>query len=752
MKNLIVLLVTMNIIIMFNFNSMADGKEKEIIIENRQFKLIIGSNATAKSLVLKATNEECLMPGENLPVFSATQERPYNNEVKLSHLNMKHTFQADTIYRQDDKLIVGFETIPYKAVFHVKIAPQYIRFSLEDFIFKPEDYPSYMKMTPPPATEICLLQLPVKNMKNFGEWLNVSWDDNVSVNVLATDEYAQIDSESRNGYRIMKANVVKDIKLKGAGAALIVCETKNLLDNVAQVEEDFNLPRGVKSRRNELINASYLWTYTANLQNIDEVIQYAKKGGFRCMMLYYPCFLDADGYKKLGNYKWDKTKYPNGKEDLIKMLNKIKSAGITPGFHFLHSHIGLDSKYITPVPDYRLNLVKTFNLAENLGITDTTIFVEQNPEGLTMADDCRVLKVGTELISYKKFTTTWPYKFSGCVRGIDKTTVNSLPRGYTIGLLDVSEFGATSVYIDQRTSLQDEIAEKIANIYDAGFQFVYFDGSEGVNPPFGYNVPLAQYRVFRRLKPEPIFAEGAAKSHFSWHMLSGGNAFDQFSPEYQKEAIRKHPAEEAPRMQKDFTRINFGWLGYWRPSSETIGTQPDILEYVTSRAAAWDCPISMCSLPEQLAGHARTADNLEVLRRWEEVRAQHWLTETQKKMLQNLNQEHLLLLDEQKKFELVPYDQITDIANGSKEVRAFIFQRKGDYYVVYWHISGNKKLELPLNFKDVTLYKTLGQKENFTSTGNKSIIVPVSNRRYLKTKNITKEQLIAAFKNVKIVK
>lgn len=173
---------------------------------------------------------------------------------------------------------------------------------------------------------------------------------------------------------------------------------------------------------------------------------------------------------------------------------------------------------------------------------------------------------------------------------------------------------------------------KIANIYDAGFQFIYFDGSEGVNPPpFGINVGLAQYRVFKRLEPQPLFAEGAAKSHFSWHMLSGGNAFDIFRPEVLKEETRKWPAEEASRMRHDFTRINFGWLGYWAPGEATIGTQPDMLEYVTSIAAAWDCPpISIHSNLEAFAAHLRTEDNLEVIRRWEEVRAGHWLTEEQK--------------------------------------------------------------------------------------------------------------------------
>ncbi len=444
--------------------------------------------------------------------------------------------------------------------------------------------------------------------------------------------------------------------------------------------------------------------------------------------------------------------YPDGKEDLEKMLNKIKGEGIAPGFHFLHTHIGRESSYVTPVPDHRLNLLKHFTLAEPLGMTDTEIYIEQNPRDITMADGMRVLKLGTELISYEGYTTTWPYKFTGCTRGIDGTTVNSQPRGHIFGLLDVSEFGRQrSVYLDQNTSLQDEIAEKIADIYDAGFQFCYFDGSEGVNPPFWFNVSAAQWKVFKRLDPEPVFAEGAAKTHFTWHMLSGGNAFDVFRPEVLKEEIRNWPAEQASRMKADFSRVNFGWLGYFLPSDNTVGTQPDMLEYATSRAAAWDCPVSLSGNLNNLRAHPRTRDNLEVLRRWEEVRARNWLTEDQKRMLQELEQEHILLLNEQEEFELVPYDQIDNVANGSREVRAFIFERNNDLYVVYWHISGSGKLELPLSSGNVKLMEQLDREIPVHSDKADHITIPVSDRRYLVAKNIKRDELISAFKNARII-
>ncbi len=733
-------------------NNVRDIKCGDVVIENEQFRLVIGSNAVAKSLILKSTGEECLMQGENIAIFSVTQERPYQNEIKLAHPNKKTTFQADSIYREGDQLIVSFELVPYEAIIKIKETSAYVGFTLEGFKVDPDAYPAaYFNITPPPATELRLLQLSVRNREYFGEWLNVSWDDKVAVNVLATDEYACIDSEGRNGYRILTATAVKDIKFKGTGAALIVCKTDDLLDNIAQIEEDFNLPKGVESRRSDMINASYYWTANINPGNVDENIKYAKMGGFRTMNIYYPAFEGFGDYDMIGSYEIDRRLFPGGKEDLRKMLDKIKAAGITPGVHFLHPHIGRKSKYVTPVPDYRLNIVKSFNLSENLGRRDTVVFVEQNPQGSPMADGCRVLRVGTELISYKSYTTSWPYKFIGCTRGIDNTTVNGMPKGSTIGILDVSEFGATSVYIDQRTSLQDEVAEKMADIYDAGFQFIYFDGSEGVNPPFGHNVALAQYKVFKRLNPAPLFAEGAAKSHFSWHMLSGGNAFDVFAPEVLKEEARKWPGTEIHRMRQDFTRVNFGWLAYRLPSEKTVGTQPDMLEYVTSIAASWDCPIAIQTKLHLFEAHPRTADNLEVLRRWEEVRAQHWLTVEHRKMLQNLKQEHHLLLDEQGRFELVPYDQVVDIAGGSKEIRAFIFQRQNIPYVVYWHISGNKKLELPLQPSEVTLYEKLGQKVAISSGTDGRITVPAGDRRYIKANGLTKKQLLEALSNARIV-
>ncbi len=169
-----------------------------------------------------------------------------------------------------------------------------------------------------------------------------------------------------------------------------------------------------------------------------------------------------------------------------------------------------------------------------------------------------------------------------------------------------------------------------------------------------------------------------------------------------------------------------------------------MFEYGTSRAAAWDCPVTMMENVEAFKSHPRTDDILEVMRRWEDVRAKKWLTEDQKLALRNLDQEHILLINEDKEYELVPYDQIQGVAGNSKDILAFIFERNGENYVVYWHSNGSGSLDLALDSKDISLqYELSGDQVPF-AVENNGISIPVGGRCYLKSK-LSKEKLILAF-------
>ena len=735
LKLSIVTIILLSIISsMVSCNNDSKRKTDDIIIENGEFKLVLNSGGIAKSLLHKPTGQECLMKGVDLPLFSITQERPYDNEHQLAYPAIRKEFPSDTIYRVNNTLVVGFELIDYIAYIDLNITNDYIGFILDKLEYHMVEIGNKRKTE---IDEFTLLQLPLKERTNFGEWLNVMWDENVAINLLATDPTTRIDSDSRCGYKIVRAGGVEEVQIEGISAALIASRTEELLNHIERVERDYNLPLGVESRRSSEYKNSYYELRNVTIDNIDEHINFAKLGGFKQMVVYYTDFAAS-----MGHFPW-KAEYPNGIKDLQEIVKKIEEAGMIAGLHLHYNKAGINDPYVTPNPDPRLNVREIFTLAKNVNKSDNIITVEENPRGCTLEDGRRYLKIGNELVSYENYTITPPYRFTGCQRGALNSSPNNTEAGYMIGILDVDTW-PVFVRFNQKSNIQKEVAERLSDIYDqAGFKFVYFDGAEDVPPPSWYNVSKAQLALYDAFENKPIFSEGACKSHFSWHILTRGNAFDIFRPEVIKEATKIHPIAEAKLVSNDFTGIDFGWIDYVAPGERTIGIQPDMLEYITSRAAGWNSIISFIGNLDQLKRHPRTADNLEVIRRWEEVRANDLLTTEQKRELQETDQEHILLINENRDYELVPYRELTDVAGGSSKIRAFIFERKKSTWIVCWHTSGETEIMLPVSGKNIKVFEELG-KEILMEEADNGIKLKVGNRKYAQF-NLSQEEVIEMF-------
>lgn len=715
---------------------------KKFTFENKNFCLTVREDAVAESLVYKPNGEELLLSGEDIPMFSVTQLRPFNNEIKLIYMNKRTAFQASKLAVEGNQILVDFEIVPYKAVISFEIRDEYMTFTLTDFIVPPEFYPSYMCMDLPPVEEFRLLQLPVRHRANFGQWINAVWDDTASVCVLAANPEALIDSEKHRNYRVLTATAKKEVQLKGTSAALIVSGGQEpFLGAVDSLERDLGLPLGVESRKNPILNRSVYWTLDLCPQNLDEHLKYAKMGGFQFMLLYYECMCPRAGYRTCGDYSISE-RFPGGYEELRETLQKIKAAGIIPGFHFLHTHIGQYTKYVTPVCDGRLNTIGNYSLAAPIGLGDEDIFVCENPKNAPMHPDRRVMRIGGELVTYEGFTTEPPYRFYGIHRGYWNTTVTAHGRSDIAAILDVSEYGASSVYIDQNSDLQDEIAQEIAKVYDCGFEFIYFDGSEGAVAPYEYHVPNAQYRVLKKLGSTPIFCEGAAKAHFNWHHLNGANAFDVFATDEFKDMLDRHPLAEAPMMEQDFSRLDFGWWAF------RTDTRRDIYEYGTSRAFGWDSRISMMASLDCFAENPRSGDILEVLRRWEHARKLGLFSAEEKEQLRKGGTEHTLLINEEGTYELVPYFQIQGAFSGAADLWAYAFERCGKSYALVWHNSGSAKVKIPLS--DAKYERDLGKEVLPTENTDGGIALTVEASAYLSAE-IGLEAMIEAIRKASVI-
>ena len=718
--------------------------EREIVVENDACRLTLGRDASVKSLVVKHTGVECVDAGMRLPAFSVSVDRPFHNEVKLIQPNKATTYPAVHLRRRGDMLYAGFEHDLYEAKVQVIVKPGYLGFKLVDFPCDRRPTYDYLKMDLPPVAAFRLLQLPVKDRANFGDWLNACWDEQAAVAVVGTSPHPDIDHEKRAGVKILFGDARRGIRLRGAEVALIAAPGREaFLDAMDALECDYGLPRGVKSRRSpEISEFIFHLSQGFSPATVDELIGYAKKGGFRLVTMNMGDVTKEIGsWGRFGDYEMRTDHYPNGLDDLRAVLAKFHAAGIKVGLHTLHSHIGLKSHYVTPVADPRLNKTRRFTLAEALpkntnDLASITVF--EPTADVTRFPACRVLQFGGELLSYEDYTEEPPYRFLGVKRCAWNTLPAAHPRGEVGGILDISEYGSPmSCYVDQNTDLQDEVAETLAKYYNCGFDYIYLDGSEGVNAPFNYHVANAQWRVWKRLVPEPILAEGAAKTHFGWHMLSGANAFDCFSPVIFKEKLREYPFKQAPVTAQDMSRVDFGWWGCWAPGSrdwwgKDKGVQADMWEYGAGVATAWNCAGAILMPLNELRKHPRIDDILETMRRWADLRRKGLLKDEWRAALKNYDQEHHLLLLPDGSYDLVAYEQLS--VKGDKEgpVRAFVFERGGETWVVYWHCSSEGELKLAASGDGMALYDDFAASPIHLEAANGVVKLPCGKRRYLK--------------------
>jgi hypothetical protein len=246
-------------------------------------------------------------------------------------------------------------------------------------------------------------------------------------------------------------------------------------------------------------------------------------------------------------------------------------------------------------------------------------------------------------------------------------------------------------------------------------------------------------------------------------MITRSNAYDIVAPaEGMKDFCRLMPCPTAAERTKDFSRIEFGWLG----RLEDPDASPDVWEYVISRAAAWDCPISLRAEPSKIASNPRWEDCLDALRTWEDARLENHLSDTQRQMLRNVRpedahyvpcydqrgiweniqanrdltpvqrriladrREHHLFANEQGEYELVP---IIEVPLEGTAVKAYAFQRASrpkDTYVLIWAVDGEVELQLPVADDSLSAMRPFGTEIPLRRTADKTVVT-IGGRSYL---------------------
>jgi len=634
----------------------------------------------------------------------------------------------------DGILKLSFGDTGVTAGVKVKAKPNYLAFELAE-------------LEGPEVRMVTLGRLPVKPLAHFGSWLNTVWDDDLALCFMAANVATDCRSSrsDEHGCVISLARAHPEVKLVGAEYVILAAPRETVLDAIDAFEVDYGLPRGGKQRQLPDQKWSYFWP-SPTPESIDEDIEWALRGGFKQFCISYTAFSSS-----AGNFPW-RGSYPNGLEDLKAIIAKVRAAGLSPGIHIHFNKAHKRDPYVTPVPDPRLYKDRETTLMADVDEAADFLATATPPKDWPTEDGQRELQLGDEIIEYAKLSLEEPFGFAGCRRGALGTTAAAHMKDDTIYRLGVDRGWPIFIRFDQSTDIQQEVAEYLGSIYEeCGFEWTYFDGSEDVYDPYWYLVPKAQLEVYSRMSPEPTTCEAAACTHFSWHMMSRSNAYDSESPEKLKDFCRKRPCVRAARNTENFTGVDFGWLTYTPRTPKTIGTQPDHIEFYWSRAAAWDCPVAFHTTPSRLKSNARSTDSIEIIRNWEEARMSGWLSDEQREQLRNVEQEHILLVNEKGERELLPYDQIEQCAGGNDELRAFVFERGDEAWVVFWHTYGEGVVHLDLPPDKVKLWRPLGTEVNLKQVDGK-LAIEFSDRQFLQGVGITRQQLVRAFEEATVQK
>ena len=271
-------------------------------------------------------------------------------------------------------------------------------------------------------------------------------------------------------------------------------------------------------------------------------------------------------------------------------------------------------------------------------------------------------------------------------------------------------------------------------------------------------------------------------------MITRSNAYDTIvSADGMKDFCRLMPCPTAAERTKDFSRIDFGWLGRFGASKSGY-SGPDVWEYVISRAAAWDCPISLRLDLDEVASNPRRDDCFDVLKTWEDARLANRLSQPQREMLVNVrpehahyvrafqqremwnrrvtnrdltdaqhailadHREHHLFVNKRGQHELVEIDEIPNVVGGS--VKAYSFRRAqspDDAYVLIWAAGDDVNLKLPLGGIRLAVMRPLRTGVPFRTEAGLATI-SVGDRMYLvfaRTKYDQVRQVLRRARSVK---
>jgi len=590
--------------------------EPTLVLENALFRYVISSDARNVAFVDRATGADYLRAaGPSACALIRAQGR-------------EQVATAATL--DQGRLTLQFGTNGVKAVLRTEVHPSFVTLAVESVTGEGVDsltflnIPLTLKGSPDEAFGACALSL------------------NLTTRVDALPALQ----------RELRASCDRRFGLLGARAAIVGAPMARMLPVLQETLTGASeLPvckvAGPWAREVPFNHGSYLFNFGSLTEtNVNDWIEMAHSLGFTQIDNH-----GGGGFFRFGSMELNRQKWPDGWESWRRIVAQLHAAGIGSIFHTYAFFIDKQSKYVTPVPDPRLDAFRAFTLAEPLSTNATEIPVKEPTAGLTTVTgffefNSVVLHIGDELVTFSGVSQQAPWRFTGVKRGALGTKAVAHEQGAKARHLKEC-FG---LFVpDVESSLFEEIAANHAEVVNrCGFDGIYLDAIDGSAILRGgdecwYWAAKFVSEIQKRLK-QPAGMEMSAMWHHFWQYRTRWQAWD-YPQRGHGRFLDLHAAEVNGGL---LLPLHLGWWGFQSFNPPQIEpTYPDVIENLGARLVGWDAGISLTAGidRETLRSTPLFRRGVDILRTCEDLRHAHTLDESSRARLRDPGSKFTLLKD-----------------------------------------------------------------------------------------------------------
>ncbi len=359
----------------------------------------------------------------------------------------------------------------------------------------------------------------------------------------------------------------------------------------------------------------------------------------------------SDAFFRFGDFELNREKWPEGWEGYRRIVARLHSAGIGSIFHTYAFFIDKHSKYVTPIPDKRLDAFRAFTLAGDVDADAGSIPVNEPTTGMSTVtgffeQNSVVLHLGDELVTFGGMSREPPWRFTGVKRGVLGTKAAPHEKGVTARHLKEC-FG---LFVpDPESSLFTEIAANHAEVVNhCGFDGIYLDAIDGSSILRGgdeswYWADKFVMEIQKRLE-KPVGMEMSAMWHHFWQYRTRWQAWD-----YPQRGHRRFVDIHAEAVNGGLLLpLHLGWWNFQSFNPPQVEpTYPDVIECLGAKLVGWDAGISLTGGVdrEQLRTVPLFRRAVDTLRACEEIRHAGTLDEAAKAKLRESGSEFSLFTD-----------------------------------------------------------------------------------------------------------